>query len=132
MVLIIRGHVNGFMADIWALGVTLYYMVFAKVPFVGQNIPQIYERIEHNEVPFEAAPSLGLDDLLRKLLEKNPSKRIRLDDVMVRSFIALTRLRLGNVLTIVACCVHTSEAPMGRFQLTRLRPRSPALPLYRL
>jgi [calcium/calmodulin-dependent protein kinase] kinase len=68
----------------WALGVTLYYFVYAKVPFVGQNIPQIYERIQNNEIMFDATPSEQLDDLVRRLLEKNPLKRIRLDEVMVR------------------------------------------------
>jgi serine/threonine protein kinase len=36
---------KGKMTDIWAIGVSLYYMMFRKYPFVANNIPILYNKI---------------------------------------------------------------------------------------
>ena len=99
--------------DVWALGVTLYAMVFGRLPFFHANQFIMYEKIARDEVfiprmrlkgvPHEIASkafgtvtdrqkrfddileyedvSDDLRDLLKRLLEKKPSKRITLKDV---------------------------------------------------
>lgn len=99
--------------DVWALGVTLYAMVFGRLPFFHNNQFVMYERIARDEVfiprmrlkgvPHEiASKAFGtvtdrrkrfddileyedvddeLRDLLKRLLEKKPSKRITLKEV---------------------------------------------------
>ena len=99
--------------DVWALGVTLYAMVFGRLPFFHSNQFVMYERIARDEVfiprmrlkgvPHEiASKAFGtvtdrrkrfddileyedvndeLRDLLKRLLEKKPLKRITLKEV---------------------------------------------------
>ncbi|MCJ1279463.1 hypothetical protein MMC21_007287 [Puttea exsequens] len=94
--------------DVWALGVTLYAMVFGRLPFVDSNEFQMYEKIARKEVFIprwrlkgvphtDRTPSNHnkrlddvleyeevddeLRDLLKQLLKKNPADRINLKAV---------------------------------------------------
>ena len=94
--------------DVWALGVTLYGMTFGRLPFFDVNAYAMYEKIAMQDVfiprmrlraveadpkePFSGhkRPDDLLDyeeideelrDLLKRLLEKQPSKRISLQEV---------------------------------------------------
>ena len=40
---------KGKKSDIWALGVTLYQMVYRKYPYKASNIPQLYSKILNEE-----------------------------------------------------------------------------------
>jgi serine/threonine protein kinase len=40
---------SGKKSDVWALGVTLYYMVFRKYPFYAINRDQLYPKIKTEE-----------------------------------------------------------------------------------
>lgn len=62
-------------AEVWSLGVLLYTMIFKKSPF--NNTDAILHM--QLDLPHEDHP--GIYDLLRKMLHKNPQKRIRLDEI---------------------------------------------------
>ena len=40
---------KGKKSDIWALGVTLYQMVYRRYPYKASNIPQLYAKILNEE-----------------------------------------------------------------------------------
>ncbi len=68
------------------MGVTLYCMVFGTLPFQGSNILQLYENIRSAPVPIPAGTDPVLEDLLLKLLDKNPDSRMTMDQLRVGVF----------------------------------------------
>lgn len=73
-------------ADIWAVGVTLYVLLYGKLPFYGEGYLGIYNSILHDEPKFSDANML-LKDLFKRLLEKDPNKRITLDQLKVHPWV---------------------------------------------
>lgn len=74
---------SGKAADIWSLGVTLYCLVVGKVPFQGENVPAVYDKIktEHIKVPDNIGLSTELRDLIEQTLIKDPLERITLPEI---------------------------------------------------
>jgi len=67
--------------DIWALGVTLYCLIIGKCPFMADTEVRIYEQITTQEVQFPHKINADLEDLIRKMLVKDPEKRIIIKDI---------------------------------------------------
>lgn len=69
--------------DVWALGVTLYCLVFGKCPFEAETEYELFKIIPMQELEFPEQITVedGLKDLLCKLLAKNVDQRITLDQV---------------------------------------------------
>ena len=94
--------------DVWALGVTLYGMIYGRLPFYHENEFDMYKKIAKEDVFIPTKRLRGvetnttaamnkykrsddildyedvdekLQDLLRRLLHKQPNKRISLRDV---------------------------------------------------
>lgn len=67
------------------MGATLYSLVFGNVPFVASNVPAVYEKIKNDRLVFPSDISISpeLRDLIAKMLEKDPSKRITLPQIKV-------------------------------------------------
>ncbi|KAJ3156861.1 hypothetical protein HDU86_003396 [Geranomyces michiganensis] len=69
--------------DIWALGVTLYCLVFGVVPFIAETEYELFNVISRK--PLEFPPDVTIDpalqDLLIRLLEKDPAMRITLEEI---------------------------------------------------
>jgi len=76
-----RKCMKGKAVDIWALGVTLYSFVHGFCPFEDTNIINLCKKIEEDEVEYSSTISEELKDLLSKMLQKDPEKRITLPDI---------------------------------------------------
>ena len=73
----------GISSDIWALGVSLYCFVYLKLPFFDNSMIGLINAIENNQHKHLNIRdiSIELKDLIDKLLEKNPKKRIKFDQI---------------------------------------------------
>lgn len=71
--------------DIWSIGVILYIMLSGTPPFTGSSNKEIYSKILEEPLKFEgktwASVSNPAKNLIKKILTKNPSKRISLNEL---------------------------------------------------
>ncbi|OLY83123.1 putative serine/threonine-protein kinase [Smittium mucronatum] len=76
--------VDDFAADVWALGASLYCMVFGRIPFHGESINDISKHVINDPIEFPTGTDQLLIDLLKKMLEKDPSQRASFEDIRVK------------------------------------------------
>ncbi|CAD8161554.1 unnamed protein product [Paramecium octaurelia] len=62
--------------DIWACGVTLFYMVQKRYPFMGRTNQEMKNAIKSGKFSFDKSITPELQCLLSKMLQINPNKRI--------------------------------------------------------
>ncbi|CAO2649599.1 Nn.00g069840.m01.CDS01 [Neocucurbitaria sp. VM-36] len=76
-----HGHVSGRAADIWSMGCTLYCLLFGRIPFEQHGMIELYQSIRNDPLEFDRECDPELKALLQRLLEKDPEKRITMDEI---------------------------------------------------
>lgn len=67
--------------DIWAAGVTLFYMVEGKTPFNSKKISDLVNEVKTQKIEFPVHFSDELTELLSAMLDKNPETRIGIEGI---------------------------------------------------
>lgn len=75
--------------DIWGLGVLLYEFLVGKPPFEDQSEKGTYKKIKTEKPMFPPNLTKEAKDLVSKLLNKNPSERLTLEEVLQHPWISL-------------------------------------------
>lgn len=80
---------SGKMADLWALGITLYCLTYLKLPFFDNSILILIQNIGNKEVEFFKSRTISEDlrNLISKMLEKNVKNRLNFDELTKNSWI---------------------------------------------
>lgn len=70
-------------SDLWSVGVILFQMLFARPPFDAKNFIDLIKNIESKEIkiPPEFDISNNCKDVLKGLLQKEPSKRMSWEEL---------------------------------------------------
>jgi serine/threonine protein kinase len=86
-----------YVTDIWSSGVVLYIIVSGFFPFRGNNETELRKSIVSGNFPKLIDISENLKDLLDKLLEINPEKRITIDEILKHPWLNEDLIDINNI-----------------------------------
>ena len=77
---------DGFKSDIWSCGIILYVMATGYLPFEGENNKILFNNIMKSKLYIPDSLGNDIKILLKKMLTKNPKKRISIKDIKKTEF----------------------------------------------
>jgi len=99
-----NGH--SYEVDLWSFAVIIYTLLIGKPPFETDNVKTTYKKIKMNAYSFpDSAPiSDAAKDLISKILNNDPNKRPKIDEILKHPFInyggSIPRILPNTTLTI--------------------------------
>lgn len=87
---------NGTASDIWSCGIILFALLTGRLPFDDDNIRTLLQKVKAGvfDMPTDIDPAA--QDLLSRMLEKEPKERITMPEVMAHPFFTHHPLRLAG------------------------------------
>ena len=87
----IAGNVSGARfdgpkADIWSAGVLLYYLAVGRYPYHAETVYLLLKAIDEEPCSIPAGLDTALRDLLSRMLEKDPAKRISAQECLTHTW----------------------------------------------
>ena len=79
---------EGFAVDIWSTGVVLYAMIYGTVPFKANNMAELHNLIMKGNYVLKPSASEDARDLLKKILEVDPKKRLTIPQILCHRWFA--------------------------------------------
>ena len=86
---ILEGKEYNYKCDLWSIGIIIYKLYYGKSPFLGITEDALKKNIDEydkGKIKINKTGNEELDDLIKNLLQKEPSKRLNWNDYFNHSF----------------------------------------------
>lgn len=75
--------------DLWCLGILIFEILVGKPPYTGKNDQMVMKSILFTEVQYPEFLSIELRDLLKRLIDLNPNKRMDLNRIQAHPWLKI-------------------------------------------
>jgi len=73
--------------DSWSLGVLTYEFIVGRPPFEAEGEKATFQRIKAGELHFPSHVSKDAENFIRRLLQLDPSRRMKVQEIFKHPFI---------------------------------------------
>ncbi|KZT19518.1 kinase-like protein [Neolentinus lepideus HHB14362 ss-1] len=80
-----------FPSDVWSLGCVMLICITGHPPFEGNSVTETYERVSRGKYEIPSTTSINIKHLLSELLQMDPKRRIKIDDILSHPFLKSSR-----------------------------------------
>ena len=98
---ILKGEEYNYKCDLWSIGIIIYRLIYGELPYLGVNDIALINRIEELGNKKIKIDNEILNDLVKKLLEKEPKKRINWDDYFNHPFFETKSNKSANTINLI-------------------------------
>jgi serine/threonine protein kinase len=95
---ILKREEHNFKCDLWSIGIIIYRLIYGKSPYSGENEIALIKNIDKYGNTIIKIENKELEDLIKKLLEKESSKRIDWDKYFNHIFF---KSKYENIITLI-------------------------------
>ena len=89
---ILKGENYNEKCDLWSLGILLYVLCFKEYPYKGKTSAEILENIKNlGKNNLKKTKDSKLEDLIKKLLEEDPNKRLNWEEYFNHEFFQIRK-----------------------------------------
>ena len=109
-----------FAADIWSLGITLYDLMFNKLPFDSKNRLELQNLIVNEEPVFPEDADPDAVDLIKGMLNKNPEERITIEKIWDHPFLNVIKYSMKSLLKVSSRIFESLSSSDTKNSVTRI------------
>ncbi|XP_060808327.1 serine/threonine-protein kinase ULK3 [Amyelois transitella] len=113
--------------DLWSVGVIMYECLFGRAPYSSATFKELIDKIQRKapiEIPRSASISAGCRDLLTRLLQHDPDRRISYEDFFNHDYLDLEHMPSRENYEKAVSLIRRA------IELERARRPAPALAAY--